>query len=293
MKKKILALVATVALAVTTVFGLTACNNNTNNASSLLFGKEVLRVDKQADILTNLENGSCNMGVMDSVMAGQYTKDGKYKKLDFVFSEEKYGIGAKKGNKQLISELNDALITLNNEGKLDEVAITDDFNLKSELCISGQSNPITNPTDKSFDNVKSKKKLIIGYTLFEPIAYNKGGKLTGFDIELARKVVEYWNTKYSLTGENAIVLEATVINWSQKETMLENGSIDLVWNGMTIDANRLEKMEVSIPYMNNAQVAIVKADDYNKYATITDFLKNSKNAIVAVERGSAADALLG
>lgn len=286
MKKKI-ALLLTMALLV--VFGLTACGGSGVN---MLFGKELLQLTKQSDILVQLDNGSADVGVMDSIMANYYmTSDTNYSNKMMVLegmnvAEEDYGIAAKKDNKALISKINDALIYLSgaDTGTYKSVnSIASDFGLQSELLISGSTvNPDSGATDDSWTNIVTKKKVVIGYTVFAPIAFEKDSKLTGFDVELAREVFKYL--------DSSIDIEFTVITWSQKEAMLDNGSIDLVWNGMTITDARKTEMQVSLPYLANKQACVIRKADKDKYSanTLAAFFKKAKDAVVAVEAGSAA-----
>ena len=142
--------------------------------------------------------------------------------------------------------------------------------------------------------VVADKKLVIGYTLFAPIAYNDGdgtdAKLVGFDIELAKAVVEYLNTTYKAE----IAIEFMVIDWSQKEALLENGTIDLVWNGMTITPEREAGMSISIPYLANKQVAVIAKADATKYASANydEFVTKATDAIVTFEKGSAGESMV-
>ena len=114
-------------------------------------------------------------------------------------------------------------------------------------------------------------------------------KLIGFDIDLAKAVVDYLNEKY----DTDIAVEFVVIEWNQKEALLENGSIDLVWNGMTITEERLENMAMSVPYLANKQVAIVAKDKAADFGTTKEsFVEAAKNCIVTCEKGSAGEALV-
>lgn len=285
--KKILAVALIIGLIAIMIFALTACNKGPT--VKLVFGKELLKLNAQIDILTQMNNGSADIGVMDSVMAKYYMSTGSYAEsmqmIDgLILADERYGIGAKKGNAALVSKINEALIALSADGAVETIA--DKYGLTSELVIASDTeDPLASSTDPSWNNVVSSGKLIIGYTVFAPIAYkDDNGTLIGFDIELAKKVVEYLNDTYN----TSIELETLEINWNNKETMLGNGSIDLVWNGMTINQERIDAMEISIPYMRNQQVAIIRKADAGKYNDFGKFVINVKDAIIAVESGSAA-----
>jgi len=129
---------------------------------------------------------------------------------------------------------------------------------------------------------KKKNKVVIGYTYFAPIAFeDENKKLTGFDVELAKAVFKQIDKTYGTTTN----VEFQEINWDAKETLLNNGTIDLVWNGLTITKERQQNMEISDPYLNNEQVAVIKKSDSAKYAD----LESLKDAVCQVESGSAGE----
>lgn len=109
-------------------------------------------------------------------------------------------------------------------------------------------------------------------------------KLTGFDIELAEKTIAYLNEKY----DTDIEVEFLLIEWSTKEAKLADGTIDLVWNGMTITPEREAEMCVSVPYLYNKQVAVVLKDDASKFTT----KESMANAIMTAEGGSAGESVI-
>ena len=290
--KKILS----VALAVLMLaFALVACDKPTD--AGLNYGKECLSVATQLDALNGLVKGDADIAVIDSVMAGYYMKSvdtfKDYQVLEnVVLAEEKYGIAAKKGNDALMGKVNEALIAL---ADTEYKAVADTYGLTTELLVKADTvNPYASATDGSWDKIAADKKVIIGYTLFAPIAYNDGdgadAPLKGFDIDLAKAVFAYLNEKYSAE----VAVEFIIIDWNQKESMLENGSIDLVWNGMTITPEREAEMCISVPYLANTQVAVIKKADAEKYtaADTAGFATKASDAVIIVEKGSAGEALV-
>ena len=276
-------------------FALVACDKPTD--AGLNYGKECLSVATQLDALNGLVKGDADIAVIDSVMAGYYMKSvdtfKDYQVLEnVVLAEEKYGIAAKKGNDALMGKVNEALIAL---ADTEYKAVADTYGLTTELLVKADTtNPYAAATDGSWDKVATAKKVIIGYTLFAPIAYKEGdgadAPLKGFDIDLAKAVFAYLNGKYS----TEVSVEFIIIDWNQKESMLENGSIDLVWNGMTITPEREAEMCVSVPYLANKQVAVIKKADAEKYAAADTaaFADKAKDAVIIVEKGSAGEALV-
>ena len=261
------------------------------------FGKELLTYSSQLDALNGLKKGDADIAVIDSVMAGYYMNDTDsfkdYQVLEnVVLAEEKYGIAAKKGNDALMSKINEALISLVDT---DYKTIAATYGLTTELLVKADTkNPLEAASDESWNKVVTAKKIVVGYTLFAPIAYNEGdgenAVLKGFDIDLAKAVVNYLNEKY----EAEIAVEFMIIDWNSKEALLENGTIDLVWNGMTITPEREAGMSISVPYLANKQVAVIAKANSEKYksANYDEFVKATKDAVVVVEKGSAGEGVV-
>ena len=124
------------------------------------------------------------------------------------------------------------------------------------------------------------KTVVVGYTIYEPMNYfDNDGKLIGYDTELAEAV-------FANLGYTVIFQE---IDWSQKYTDLNSGTVDCVWNGFTCNTAdddgilRSEKVDFSYNYMENRQVIVAKAD-----AGITS-AADLNGKIAAVESGSAGE----
>lgn len=86
---------------------------------------------------------------------------------------------------------------------------------------------------------------------FAPMGFRDDkGELVGFDIDLAKEVAS--RSGWDLTFQP--------IDWSMKETELNAGNIDLIWNGYSITDERKEKVNFSEPYLENAQIVITLSD---------------------------------
>lgn len=117
-------------------------------------------------------------------------------------------------------------------------------------------------------------KLTVGITDFAPMDFqNEDGEWVGYDADLAKKFAE------SLGME----AEFVIIEWDNKIAELENGSIDCVWNGMTLTDEVKAGMSTSNPYLKNAQVVVMDKEDAAKYTKVEDM----KDLQFAVEKGSA------
>jgi len=129
-------------------------------------------------------------------------------------------------------------------------------------------------SDSDLKYVKKNKEMIIGYTVYEPMNYtDENGEFTGFDTELAKLVCEELGVKPVFQ----------LIDWGTKETELAGKSIDCIWNGMTLDAEREANMNCTQPYIKNAQVVVMK-----KGAGYTDTASLAGQTVCA-EIGSAGE----
>ena len=211
-------------------------------------------------------------------------KEGTAIVKDLVLVRETYGIAGRKEDKAFISEINDALIAIRDEGCK---SVAEKYGLTSELAITDETvNPLAGEADDSWEKIKASGKIIVGYTVYAPIAFTDDkGEFVGFDTDLAKEVVKYLNQKYSLD----IKLEFQVITWSAKETNLADGTIDLIWNGLTITDDRKENMCISVPYLYNNQVAVIRKADEGKYTKDT---ATFANAVVGAEKGSAGEEVI-
>lgn len=122
--------------------------------------------------------------------------------------------------------------------------------------------------------VKENGSLLVGITDFEPMDYqDEGGNWIGFDADMAAKFAE----------SIGVGVEFVEIDWDNKILELNGGTIDCVWNGMTLTDEVTSAMSCSEPYCNNAQVVVVNKDVADKYQKAED----CKELNFAVESGSA------
>lgn len=132
--------------------------------------------------------------------------------------------------------------------------------------------------DESYDKVIEAGKLVLGLdATFKPMGYtDENDNIVGFDIDLATEVCKRMNIK----------LETYGVNWDTKEIDLDAGTIDCIWNGLSINPARKEQMLMSDPYMNNDMVFTVNSDSELK--TLDDL----KGKTIAVQNGSTAQEIL-
>ena len=127
------------------------------------------------------------------------------------------------------------------------------------------------------DYIKGKGKMVIGYTVYEPMNYTDAdGNFTGFDTELA----------IAVCAKLGVEPEFVEINWDTKVVELDAKSIDCIWNGMTLTEDIMANTATTKAYAKNAQVVVVKdGTDYTSTADLAD-------KTVVAEAGSAGEAAI-
>ena len=112
---------------------------------------------------------------------------------------------------------------------------------------------------------------------FAPMGFrDSSGEVVGFDIDLANEVAERLDLE----------VDFQPIDWALKETELNNGNIDAIWNGYTITEERKKQVDFSTPYLENSQIVIVLED--SSIQAIDDL---SGKVVAAQQSSSAVDAI--
>ena len=138
------------------------------------------------------------------------------------------------------------------------------------------STPAPSGDDKS---AASTMKLIVGFdAAYPPYGYvGDDGSYTGFDLELAQEVGKRVGWEVQLEP----------IDWDAKDTLMNSGAINCIWNGFTIEG-RENDYAFSEPYMLNAQVVVVK-----KGSGISDLAGLAGKAVITQTDSAALEVLQG
>lgn len=125
---------------------------------------------------------------------------------------------------------------------------------------------------------KDDNKLVIGIDdKFAPMGFRDDkNEIVGFDIDYAKAAAEKMGMEVTFQP----------IDWSSKESELNSGRIDLIWNGYTITDERKGKVLFTKPYLKNSQVVVTLAD-----SEITQLSDLAGKEVGLQSLSSAADAL--
>lgn len=102
----------------------------------------------------------------------------------------------------------------------------------------------------SNDGNPADNKLIVGFdNSYPPYGFmDESNNPTGFDLDLAQEVA----------NRNGWDIELSAIDWDTKDAQLNQGTINCIWNGFTMEG-REDDYTFTDPYMLNAQVVVVKS----------------------------------
>ncbi len=126
--------------------------------------------------------------------------------------------------------------------------------------------------------IKKAGVIKVGITEYPPMNYKDDkGEWTGFDTELTKAFAE----KLGVEVEFIVLTD-----WDKKFVELKAGTIDCVWNGMTITEEGRKNASISDVYLKNSQVVVLPTDKADVKS-----VEDLKGLNFAVENGSAGQAI--
>ena len=125
------------------------------------------------------------------------------------------------------------------------------------------------------DDIKKKGEMVVGMEVaYVPYEFFKDGEVMGYDVDLTRRFAEKLGVKVKFVDtEWAGIIPALLAN-----------KFDVIISGMTITAERAQKVNFSMPYAEATSVVLARADD--------DSIKTAEDLAgkrVGAQLGSAAD----
>ncbi len=197
-----------------------------------------------------------------------------FRVLEENFGAEEYGIGFRKDDIALGLEIQKYLEEMHEDGTFAQISqkwFGKDTYLADAKFIKEAEAP---EGDKSLQNVLDAKKLIVGLDdSFPPMGFRDENQvIVGFDIDLAKEVAKRMK----------IEIEFKPINWDSKEMELNGGKIDCIWNGMTINEERIKSMFFAKAYIANSQIVIVPEN--SDIQTKADL----EGLVIGLQKGSSA-----
>ena len=169
--------------------------------------------------------------------------------MEEVLSEESYAIGFRKGNSELVEAVNKALAELKADGTLDKI-----IEKYYSTFLAGDSSSIK-PEDIDFNKGAKSGTLVVGTEAgFAPYELKVGSGYIGIDIEMCALIAKKLDKELVIENMNFDALPMAV----------STSKVDMICAGMTVTEERKENMDFSDNYVSAKQIALVRADDYEK-----------------------------
>lgn len=200
---------------------------------------QMKRYSKGSTAVQALKAGKIDCVVIDAQPAEKFVeKNDDLKIVDGIFEDEQYAICVKKGNTELLDNMNAALQELKDEGIVDKIIanyIGDDIG----------SYEYETPADADL----SKGTLVMATNAeFEPYEYREGEEIVGIDADLAKAICDKMGYELKIEDmEFDAILPA-----------IAAGKADFGAAGMTVNEERQKNADFTDTYANASQVVIVR-----------------------------------
>ncbi len=144
--------------------------------------------------------------------------------------------------------------------------------------------------DKSWQEIKDQGYFTLGLDdAFPPMGFReeKTNEIVGFDIDLAKEAAK----------RMGVEVKFQPVIWDTVIEELNNGNIDVIWNGLSITPERQEKIAFTKAYIADKQIIVVKKDsklsDKKALAGKKVGIQAASSAIAAVEKDAVTFKSLG
>ena len=167
-------------------------------------------------------------------------------------TDEQYAFGVDKNNEELLSQANEYIAQVKEDGTLDKICEN----------YFGDGTPQGVTSAKEDD---SKDQLVVATNAeFSPFEYKEGDTFYGIDMELAQGLAEYLN-------KELVILD---VDFEAVCTYVDTGKADMAIAGLTINETRKESVNFTDSYYTASQVLIVPESDtsFDECQTADDVL---------------------
>lgn len=208
--------------------------------ASAIENAEVARFKKALDAAMDVKNGKLDAMILDDLVAKTIVAENpELEILDIEFEPEAYSVAVKKGNTELLNQINETLARIKADGTTDQIADAI-INQNEEAMATLQAKEVP----------ASDKTLIMGTNAeFPPFEYrNDQNEVEGYDVEIAKEIAR--DAGAQLTIED-MAFDSLI-------GALSSGKIDMILAGMTVTEERQQNVDFSDTYYTAKQVVVVK-----------------------------------
>ena len=181
---------------------------------------------------------STNTGAASGSAAGA-SDNAAVKVIDVELTNEEYAFGVDKNQPELLTQINDYIKEIKDNGKLDEIC--------QKYFGGGEPTAV-----KSAAQDSSKDQLLVATNAaFEPFEYTKGDSYYGIDMEIAAGLAEKLGKELVIQNMD---FDAVCLSVGQHKS-------DIAMAGLTVKKEREKYVTFSDSYYSASQKLIVKSDD--------------------------------
>ena len=202
------------------------------------------------------------------------------KVLEVELTNEQYAIAVNKTNTALLNEINAAMRQLKEDGTYDAIYAkytADDYESKEGDYVMD----VLTGDDVSLQNLNPEIHFAIATSADFPPFENKLGKMfVGLDIEFANEIAKKMN-------KTLVVYD---MSFSAAEIFPQTNPNVVAMSGLTVNEDRLKKMNFSEPYIDATQVLIVKVNDTTFDEILSSDLSAEKKAEAVIAKINSLDA---
>lgn len=194
------------------------------------------------------------------------------KTIDISLTDELYAFGVDKNNDELLSQANDYIASVKEDGTLEEIC--------EHYFGDGEPVGVTSAAEDS-----SKEQLVVATNAeFSPFEYKEGDTFYGIDMELAKGFADYLDMEL-------VILD---VDFEAVCTYVDSGKADMAIAGLTINETREESVNFTDSYYTASQYLIVPEDntDFDACTTAEDVvavLNEKESGRIGGQSGNTAE----
>lgn len=200
---------------------------------------QMKRYNKGADAIQALKTGKIDCVVIDSLPAEKFLEaNDDLKIIENIWEPEEYAMCLKKGNTELLDQMNAALAELKEDGTLDKI-------MGNYIGDDAGSYQYETPEGTEYPN----GKLVMATNAeFAPWEYKEGDDIVGIDPDIVK----------AMCDKMGYDLEIDDMMFESILAAVTSGKADFGAAGMTVTEERLESVDFTDTYANASQVVIVR-----------------------------------
>lgn len=200
---------------------------------------QMKRYNKGADAIQALKTGKIDCVVIDSLPAEKFVEaNDDLKIIENIWEPEEYAMCLKKGNTELLDQMNAALAELKEDGTLDKI-------MGNYIGDDTGSYQYETPEGTEYPN----GKLVMATNAeFAPWEYKEGDDIVGIDPDIVK----------AMCDKMGYDLEIDDMMFESILAAVTSGKADFGAAGMTVTEERLESVDFTDTYANASQVVIVR-----------------------------------